>query len=71
MKQVTVSTARRPTCPLQLRCPLCMWENLTACVVRTKPLGFDRRHSRYWWLPGEANKLHLHQQHIWLCMTLY
>ena len=30
---------------------------LAACVVRTKPLGFDRRHARYWWLPG-AQTIH-------------
>ena len=29
-----------------------MEQGLAACVVRTKPLGCDRRHARYWWLAG-------------------
>ena len=31
-------------------------EGLTHCVVRTKPLGSDRHHRRYWWLAGEKKK---------------
>ena len=29
-------------------------DGLAHCVVRTKPLGCDRHHRRYWWLAGET-----------------